>query len=166
MANTIYDSTKGFLPIGGPIQVVWFTVGATAVKRGTAVKFDGSNPGKIIPVTATGGGQIGVALAAGAVGASVPVNIDPETLYEATADDQAVAITDIGKVVVITAESSSSEVSNQMVDVSAATGTITANHVFQIIGLPSKVTNVAAASNLKLIVKMVMSKLEPFVDAT
>ena len=162
MAITIYDSVTGFVPIAGPVQFITFKVGATAVKQGTAVKL---SSGTIIPVAATGGGQIGVAMAAGAAGDYVAVNVDPETIYEATADDQAAAITDIGKYLVITAESSTSNVSNQKVDVSAAATTATANHVFQVVGLPGKVTNVAAASNLKVYVKMMMSALEPYVDA-
>ncbi len=160
---TVYDSTAGFVPVAGPTQYITFKVGATAVKQGTAVKLD---TGLIVPVAATGGGQIGVAACAGAVGAYIPVNVDPETLYEATADDQAAAIGNIGQYVVITAESSTTNLSNQKVDMSAATGTLTANHVFQVVGLPGRVTNIAAASNLKVIVKMLMSKLEPYVDAT
>jgi hypothetical protein len=45
-------------------------------------------------------------MAAGATGDYVAVNVDPETIYEATADDQAAAITDIGKYVLVTAETS------------------------------------------------------------
>jgi hypothetical protein len=51
------------------------------------------------------------------------------------------------------------------VDVSAAATALTtnANHVFQVVGLPGKVTNVAAASNLKVYLKMLSSsKLEPY----
>jgi len=163
MAISVYDNTAGFVPVAGPTQFVTFKVGATAVKQGTAVKL---SSGTVIPVLATGGGQIGVAACAGAVGDYIPVNVDPETLYEATTNDQAAAITDIGKYLVITAESSATNLSNQKVDMSAAATTITVDHVFQVVGLPGKVTNIAAASNLKVVVKMLSSALEPYVDAT
>jgi len=161
---TVYDSTAGFVPVAGPTQFVTFMVGSIAVKQGTAVKFDVSgNAGRVIPVIATLGGQIGVAMHSAAIGAYVIVNIDTETLYEATGDEAA-ALTDIGLYVPITAESSTTSLSNQKVGTSAATGTLTAAHVFQVVGLPGKVTNIAAASNMKVIVKMLMSKLEPYLD--
>jgi hypothetical protein len=162
---TVYDATTGFVPVAGPTQYLTFKVGATAIRQGTAVQL---SSGLLIPVAATGGGQIGVAAAYGAVGAYIPVNVDPETLYEATGDE-AVTIDDIGKVCLITAESAATGVSlsNQTVVTSTATLTIgvTGNYVFQIVALPGKVTNTTTALNRKVIVKMLMSKLEPYVDA-
>lgn len=160
---TVYDSGAGFKPIEGPVQFLTFTVGATAVKQGTAVKLAS---GLVIPVAATGGLQMGVAMHAAAVGAKVIVNVDPETIYEATGDE-AVTVDDIGKVCLITAESATGNISNQTVVTSTAATSIgvTGNYVFQIVGLPGRVTSTTTALNKKVHVKMVMSTLEPYVDA-
>jgi hypothetical protein len=163
----IYDGVRGFVPVAGPLQIVNYTAGTGGVRQGTLVKL---SSGTIIPVAPTGGQQIGVALAAGAAGASIPVNIDPETIYEATieAADNAVAVANIGSSVAVTTEGllTTTELSNQYINTTGAIaigGTLTADFPFQIIGLPKVVTNIAAASNKKVLVKMNTGVFEPFV---
>lgn len=154
----IIDPGMGFVPVTVPKQYTVFEVGGTNVKKGTVVKL---SSGTIIPVAATGGGQIGVAVAHGTDGDHVAVITDPDVIYEVTADDESVGVADIGNYVLVTAESSTSDISNQKVDVSAATGTLTANHVCVIVGLPTRVHNDYTNGSFKLRVKLVQNELIP-----
>ena len=91
---------------------------------------------------------------------SMIVATDPDTIYEATGDQAAVRA-DIGKFVGVTAASDgtgSNDRSTSILEVSAATDTVTADLPYVIVGLPEVVENVT--TNLRVLVKLV----EPALD--
>jgi hypothetical protein len=156
---SIYNTAGGFWPVSEMKLIKSFTVGGTDVKQGSAVQLSG---GEIIPVATTGAGQIGVALAAGTDGDIVPVCIDFDTIYEILSGDDITAVDDIGKCALIDAAETSTAgtiQSTMKLDMSAATATLTANHVCICVGIPTSVTNIAAASNKRVLVKLIANNL-------
>lgn len=156
---TIADGPRGLVPARGPMTFEVFEAAET-VYQFQPVKLDTS--GTIVDAVQTGSVVLGVAMNYGVDGDSITVSVNPDTIYEATADvgDGVAVLDDIGLYVAfLDSNAYSGKYCAAEIDLDNA-ATAATNKYMKVVGLPTIVDNAAAASKLKLFVKLVSNQFE------
>jgi len=100
-----------------------------------------------------------------------PVSVDPEAIYEVGIDtnvSEAVLRNQIGNYMTVTSEAENASInglSSMRCVFSSLTNSLTPESVVQIMGPTRRVQQGAAATNNRVLVKLVNTQLEPYVDA-
>ncbi len=165
MPQPVYDVVCGFKYHSGPFRVVEYTANTAALYEGGLLMLSGGKMSRWV----AGNLPAGVAINYAPANGKVLVSVDPETIYEATDSLDTVTDAKIGTMCAVIAENPSLVINRKSSMKTALFSSYTTPNTSApvvVIGAGKGVTNNAAASNCKVLVKLITGAFEPKIDAT